>query len=60
MGEADIISVIMRDTDLFQLALGLSSPWEVKSSIFNPQEKRLDITLHEAVHLPALYVGSRH
>jgi len=48
MGEADIISVIMRDTDLFQLALGLSSPWEVKSSIFNPQEKRLDITLHFA------------
>jgi len=37
---------IMRDTDLFQLALGLSSPWEVQSSIFNPDEKRLDIKLH--------------
>jgi len=46
--QADIILAIMRDTDLFQLALGLSSPWKVKSSIFNPQEKRLDITLYFA------------
>ncbi len=36
----------MRDTDLFQLALGLSSPWAVKSSIFDSQKKRFDITLH--------------
>lgn len=41
-----MLSFIMRDTDLFQLALGLSSPWEVQSSIFDPQEKRLDIRLH--------------
>ena len=41
-----MLSFIMRDTDLFQLALGLSSPWEVQSSIFDPQDKRLDITLH--------------
>jgi len=35
----------MRDTDLFQLALGLSSPWEVQSSSFDPTSKRLDIVL---------------
>ena len=35
----------MKDTELFQLALGLSSPWEVQSSIFDPASKRLDITL---------------
>ncbi|MBW6519727.1 MAG: transposase family protein [Desulfoarculaceae bacterium] len=40
-----MLSVIMRDTDLFQLALGLSSPWEVESSRFDLDQKRLDITL---------------
>lgn len=30
---------------LFQLALGLSSPWEVESSRFDPVKKRLDIIL---------------
>ena len=35
----------MRDTDLFQLALGLTSPWQVSSSDFDPQEKRLDIMI---------------
>jgi len=35
----------MRDTDLFQLALGLSSPWQVSSSEFNSDLKRLDIKI---------------
>jgi transposase len=35
----------MRDTDLFQLALGLTPPWEVFSSEFDPQQQRLDIRL---------------
>ncbi|HXW22869.1 MAG TPA: ISL3 family transposase [Rhodomicrobium sp.] len=33
----------MRDTDLFQLALGLSSPWAVTRSAFDADEKRLDL-----------------
>ena len=36
----------MRDTDIFDLALGLASPWKVKESIFDPESKRLDIVLH--------------
>lgn len=36
----------MKDTDLFQLALGLTPPWEVLSSDFDPQKQRLDIKLH--------------
>jgi transposase len=36
----------MRDTDLLQLALGLTFPWEVQSSTFDPESKRLDIVLH--------------
>lgn len=35
----------MRDTDLFQLALGLKLPWQVSSSIFSPEQKRLDIKI---------------
>ena len=35
----------MRDTDLFQLALGLSSPWRVTSSIFDGEARQLDIRL---------------
>jgi transposase len=35
----------MRDTDLFQLALGLTPPWEVVSCDFDPQQRRLDIRL---------------
>jgi len=35
----------MRDTDLFQLALGLSSPWFVARSDFSAEDKRLDIHL---------------
>lgn len=35
----------MRDTDLFQLALGLKPPWQVSSSTFNPDQKRLDIKI---------------
>ncbi len=35
----------MRDTDLFQLALGLTPPWEVVSCEFDPTQQRLDIRL---------------
>jgi transposase len=37
--------LVMRDTDLFQLALGLTSPWKVESSEFDPKRKRLDIMI---------------
>lgn len=37
--------VTMRDTDLFQLALGLKLPWQVSSSTFFPEQKRLDIKI---------------
>ena len=33
----------MRDNDLFQLALGITSPWFVASSAFDAVKKRLDI-----------------
>jgi transposase len=35
----------MRDIDLFQLALGLTPPWQVSSSEFDPRQKRLDIKI---------------
>lgn len=35
----------MRDIDLFQLALGLTPPWQVSSSEFSIQQKRLDIQI---------------
>ena len=35
----------MRDNDLFQLALGITSPWFVAASQFDAGQKRLDITL---------------
>ena len=35
----------MRDNDLFQLALGITSPWFVASSGFDAEKKRLDIAL---------------
>jgi transposase len=35
----------MRDIDLFQMALGLTPPWQVFASEFNPDKKRLDIRL---------------
>jgi transposase len=35
----------MRDTDLFQTALGLPSPWRVERSTFDATGKRLDIYL---------------
>lgn len=35
----------MRDNDLFQLALGISSPWFVAASGFNAEKKRLDIQI---------------
>ena len=33
----------MQDTDLFQLALGLSSPWTVTRSEFDAEDSRLDL-----------------
>ena len=38
----------MRDIDLFQLALGLKPPWQVSSTEFNLEQKRLDIKIHFA------------
>ena len=35
----------MRDIDLFQLALGLKPPWQVSSTEFNLEQKRLDIKI---------------
>ncbi len=35
----------MRDNDLFQLALGIQSPWFVASSGFDAEKRRLDIQL---------------
>ena len=35
----------MRDTDLFQMALGLTPPWQVESCEFAAEQKRLDIRL---------------
>ena len=35
----------MRDIDIFQMALGLTPPWQVSASEFNIDEKRLDIRL---------------
>ena len=35
----------MRDNDLFQLALGITSPWFVASSAFDATKRRLDIAL---------------
>lgn len=35
----------MQDTDLFQLALALTPPWQVSSTQFSLAEKRLDIRL---------------
>ena len=35
----------MRDTDLFQLALGLVPPWMVKACAFDTERRRLDIEI---------------
>lgn len=35
----------MRETDLLQKALGLTAPWKVVSSNFDPERKRLDIEI---------------
>ena len=35
----------MRDTDLFQLALGLVPPWMVKACAFDAEKRRLDIEI---------------
>jgi transposase len=39
----------MRDTDLFQLALGLVPPWMVKAAAFDAERKRLDLEIDFAV-----------
>ena len=36
---------LMRDTDLFQLALGLVPPWMVKTCAFDAGRRRLDIEI---------------
>ena len=35
----------MRDTKLLQLALGLTPPWTVTRSDFDPEARRLDIEI---------------
>ena len=35
----------MKDIDLFQMALGLTPPWQVSGSEFDPKQKRLDILI---------------
>ena len=35
----------MRDVEIFQMALGLTPPWEVEFCEFSPEKKRLDIRL---------------
>ena len=39
----------MRDTDFFQLALGLVPPWMVNAADFDAQKKRLDLEIDFAV-----------
>ena len=36
----------MRDTELFQMALGLTAPWQVESCVFNPETQRLDVMIN--------------
>jgi transposase len=36
----------MRDTELFQMALGLIPPWQVESCEFDPARKRIDIMIN--------------
>ena len=36
----------MRDTELFQMALGLIPPWQVESCEFDPERKRIDIMIN--------------
>jgi transposase len=36
----------MKDTDLFQMALGLVDPWFVESAEFDPAKNRLDIRIN--------------
>ena len=35
----------MKNTDIFQIALGLADPWIVESAEFDPIRKRLDIRI---------------
>jgi len=35
----------MRDTDLFQMALGIAPPWTVSRTAFDAEARRLDITI---------------
>ena len=49
----------MRDTDLFQLALGLVPPWMVKACAFDAEARRLDIEIDFARggHFPCAQCG---
>ena len=39
----------MQDTELFTLALGLSSPWEVTQTHLDTENKRLARIIHEYI-----------
>ena len=45
ISESDSLLFIMRDIDLFQMAIGLTPPWQVSASEFDSNKKRLDICL---------------
>ena len=46
----------MRDTDLFELALGLVPPWMVKACSFDAEARRLDIENPDAIGQQAVVV----
>ena len=47
---------VMRDLDLFQLALGLEVPWSVSSSSFDAEQKRFDIRMLAVTKPPSILV----
>ena len=49
----------MRDTNLLQLALGLTPPWTVTGSDFDPEARRLDIHIDFPAGQPLLLPGVR-
>ena len=50
----------MRDTDLFQMALALVPPWKVMASTFDPEKRRLEISIDfpEGSRLPCPTCGA--
>ena len=49
----------MRDTDLFQMAPGLTPPWQVESCEFAAEQKRLDIRIWGIDNVTHDVVGTR-